>query len=77
MSHPSTEGWPLAKYLLFKMYQLIFANRLLTWLAKLRVKHGFYRFPLDAYFVIQGERLKSWYRRLVFKAPGEFSYYED
>jgi len=45
----------------------LFENALFRALARLRVKHRFYKFPLDAFFAIQGKRLKSLYGRLVHK----------
>ena len=59
------------------LYQAIFVNRFLIRLAKWRVKNRYFKFPLDAFFVIQGERLKSLYTQRILKVSDLFSDYED
>jgi radical SAM superfamily enzyme YgiQ (UPF0313 family) len=49
------------------IYRLFFGNVILQYIAKWRTKHRYFKFPLDAMFVMQGRRLKSLYGRLVHK----------
>lgn len=72
-----TPDTTVVKSILLKVYRLIFANRLLIKLAKWRVKNSNYTFPIDTWFVIQGERLKSLYNRFVKNTPDLFYDYED
>jgi len=73
---PFTEQYSILSFLSF-LYQIIFVNKFLVKLAKWRVKNRCFKFPLDALFVIQGERLKSLYVRRTLRVSDLFSDYED
>jgi len=55
------------------IYHIIFENMIFKKLACLRVKHRYFKFPIDAAFVIQGVRFKSWYGRLVYRNVDKFA----
>lgn len=60
-----------------KVFSVIFANELLVRLARYRVKHSFYKFPLDAQFVVLGLRLKSAFAHTFLGSSDMFADYED
>lgn len=61
-----------------KIFRLIFENILLVKLARWRTKNSNYRFQADAFFVIQGHRLKSFYNHNIRKQTLDlFADYED
>lgn len=75
--HVSPEGGVLTKALK-SVYNLIFENVLLVKLAKWRVKNHYFAFPVDAAFVLLGQRMKSLYNRRVRKQAADmFSDYDD
>jgi hypothetical protein len=64
--------------ILKKLFRLVFENILLVKLARWRIKTSNYRFQADAFFVIQGQRLKSLYNHSVRKQASDlFADYED
>ncbi len=63
--------------ILKRIYRLIFANSLLRRLARWRVKNSYFKFPIDAYFVLQGQHLRGLYNRIFKKSVGMFYDYED
>jgi len=75
-SEPASGG--LLNRLLKAAFALAFENGLLLRLARWRTRNMNFRFPLDAWFVIQGLRFKNFYNRSVRKLPGNlFTDYED
>ena len=67
----------LHKRILNRLYHIIFQNMILVSLAKWRVRNRFFKFPIDAEFVMMVQRLKSWYGRLVYKNVDPFSEYDE
>ncbi|MBU2575132.1 MAG: B12-binding domain-containing radical SAM protein [Elusimicrobia bacterium] len=68
----------LLNNILKKLFRLVFENILLVKLAKWRTRNSNYKFQADAFFVIQGQRLKSFYNHAVRKQAADlFSDYED
>lgn len=67
---------PIKNYLK-KIYKLIFINKIFFKLARWRVKNGYFKFQVDAWFVIKGQHLKSFYNKLIHKTIGIYYDYED
>jgi len=55
------------------IYRMIFENAILKKIACVRVKHRYFKFPVDAAFAIQGARFKSWYDRLAHQNVDKFA----
>lgn len=67
----------LPERVLKKLYMFIFENRLLRFSARWRLEKSFFKFPVDAYFVMKGQFLKGLYIRHVKKEIDSFNDYED
>ncbi|MCX6702760.1 MAG: radical SAM protein [Candidatus Wolfebacteria bacterium] len=77
LKREDSEGRTLIVKILTFLFRVIFENRALFMAARWRVKHRFYRFPVDAAFVMFGLRLKSWYGRIFYGNLDKFSQYAD
>ncbi|MBN1823322.1 MAG: B12-binding domain-containing radical SAM protein [Endomicrobiales bacterium] len=67
---------PVKKFLK-AVYKSVFANFILRWIARWRVENSFYKFPVDAEFVIFGERLRNIYTKAAHGSGNIFEDYED
>ena len=63
----SDSDLPLPGRAVLLLFRFVFANKVFKILASLRVKHRYFKYPADAWFVTQGLRLNSLYGRIVHK----------
>lgn len=58
------------------LFALIFQNRLFVALARYRTSKSFYKYPIDAYFVVMGMRLKSKFAHAFLGSADMFADYD-